>query len=71
MNNRNSVTASFEGGGGEFITRGLETSPWIIRCGTGLTWKQSEDLDLTARYDRRDRGNYDNQTVSLKLRVMF
>lgn len=71
LNNRNSVSASFEDSGGEFITQGLAPSPWILRSGAGLIWKQSDELDLTARYDRRDRGAYVNQTVSLKLRKMF
>ncbi|MCE3254663.1 MAG: outer rane autotransporter [Rickettsiaceae bacterium] len=71
LNNRNTVNASFEDGSGEFITRGLAPSPWVVRSGAGLIWKQSDELDLTARYDRRDRGNYINQTISLKLRQMF
>lgn len=71
LHNRNNVSASFAGGGGEFTTRGLSPSPWIIRSGFGVTWKQSDELDWTTRYDRRDRGNYDNQTFSLKFRMMF
>ena len=71
LNRASTVSASFAGGGGEFITRGLNPSPWVVRSGAGLTWKRSDEVDFTARYDRNDRGNYDNQTVSLKLRVMF
>ena len=72
LNDHNIVSAGFTGGGGIFTTRGLESSPWIIRSGAGVTWKQSDELDLTARYDREDRGSdYNNQTVSLKLRMPF
>lgn len=71
LNKRNTVNASLEAGGGEFITRGLAPSPWIVRSGAGLIWKQSDEMDLTVRYDRRDRGEYVNQTVSLKLRRLF
>lgn len=72
LHDENAVTASFTDNGGFFITRGLEVSPWILRSGAGLMWKQSDDLDFTARYDRRDRGsNYDNQTVSVKVRKAF
>ena len=72
LNDNNSVSASFAGGGGTFITRGLEPSPWVARSGAGITWKQSDKIDLTMRYDREDRGSeYDNQTVSLKLSMPF
>lgn len=70
LHNHNSVSASFDSGG-EFITRGLAPSPWVVRSGVGLVWKQSDEMDFSLRYDRRDRGSYDNQTVSLKLRRMF
>ena len=72
LHDDNSVVASFAGGGGEFITRGFKSSPWVVRTGAGLNWQQSDDLDFTMRYDRRDHGSsYDNQTVSLKIRKMF
>jgi len=47
------------------------SAAWILRSGFGMTWKQNDEVDFTLRYDRRDRGNYDNQTISLKMRVMF
>jgi len=71
LNERNTVSASFAGGG-VFVTRGLAPSPWVTRSGAGLTWIQSDALDVTARYDREDRGsNYADQAVSLKLRMPF
>ncbi len=70
LHDNNSVNASFEGGG-SFLTRGFKPSPWIVRSGAGLTWKCSNDLDLSARYDRRDQGDYNNQTISFKLLAMF
>ncbi len=71
LHDANNVSASFAAGGGEFITHGLKPSPWVIRSGAGLTWKKSDKFDFIIRYDRRDRSNYDNQTVSLKLRMLF
>ncbi len=72
LHDENSLSAGFAGGGGSFVTQGFKPSPWIIRSGAGLTWKQSDQLDFTARYDRRDHGSsYDNQTLSLKLRLVF
>ncbi|MES2677462.1 MAG: autotransporter domain-containing protein [Pseudomonadota bacterium] len=70
LHDANKVSASFASGG-DFTTSGLKPSPWILRSGAGITWKQNQDLDLTANYDRKDRGNYDNQTVSVKMRMMF
>lgn len=72
LNDHNTVLASFAGGGGAFVTRGLESSPWVVRSGAGLTLAHNDGLDVTARYDREDRGSeYNNQTVSLKLRMPF
>jgi outer membrane autotransporter protein len=71
LHSANTVSASFAGGGGKFKTQGLDPSPWILRSGVGLTWKENDKIDFTMRYDRRDRGNYNNQTVSLKFKVMF
>lgn len=72
LNDRNSVTASYVGGGASFVTEGLESSPWIVRSGLGLTYKPSDSYDVTVRYDREDRGSsFDNQTASVKLRVPF
>ena len=72
LNDRNSVTSSYVGGGASFVTEGLESSPWIVRSGLGLTYKPSDSYDVTVRYDREDRGSsFDNQTASVKLRVPF
>ena len=72
LNDHNTVAASFAGGGGVFVTQGLKPSPWVVRSGAGLSWKSSDGPDLAVRYDREDRGStYNNQTVSLKLRMPF
>lgn len=66
------MTASFAGGGGVFTTTGIEPSPWVIRSGVGVTYQATDSLDLTARYDREDRGSeFDTNTVSLKARLPF
>lgn len=70
LNDRNAVTASYVGGGAAFVTEGLEPSPWVVRTGAGLTYNAGS-YDLTVRYDREDRGEFDGQTASLKLRMPF
>jgi len=72
LNDRNSVTASYVGGGAAFVTKGLESSPWVVRTGLGLTYKPSDAYDVSVRYDREDRGSeFDAQTASVKLRIPF
>lgn len=71
LNERDTVSATFANTSGAFITSGLRPSPWVVRSGAGLSWKQSADIDLTALYDRKDRGNYDDQTVSFKFHMLF
>lgn len=71
LNERNSVTASYVGGGSAFLTEGMEPSPWVVRSGAGLTYNATEDLDITIRYDREDRGKFDTQTASARFRTQF
>jgi hypothetical protein len=72
LNGRNSVTSSYVGGGAAFVTPGLESSPWMVRSGLGLTYKPSDGYDISARYDREDRGgSFNTQTASVKLRMLF
>ncbi|MDE1901197.1 MAG: autotransporter domain-containing protein [Alphaproteobacteria bacterium] len=71
LNGRNSVTSTYVGGGPAFTTDGLTPSPWVVRTGLGLTYKPDDSYDMTLRYDREDRGGFDSQTASLKLRVPF
>lgn len=72
LNDQNTVSAGFAGGGGVFVTQGPEPSPWIVRSGAGFSWKRNDGLDLTIRYDHQDRGGtYNDQTASLKLRMPF
>jgi hypothetical protein len=71
LNNRNNVSATFENSDAAFTTRSFKPSPWIVRSGFGVIYKQSNDVDLTARYDRRDRSSYINQTFSINVSKVF
>lgn len=71
LNDRNSITASFVGGGSSFVTNGIEPSPWVVHSGVGVSYDVADDLDVTLRYDREDRGEFDAQTASLRLQKKF
>jgi uncharacterized protein with beta-barrel porin domain len=72
LNGHNSVTSSYVGGGAAFVTQGLESSPWVVHSGVGLTYKPDDTYDISARYDREDRGgSFNTQTASIKLRILF
>ncbi|HEX2859414.1 MAG TPA: autotransporter domain-containing protein [Alphaproteobacteria bacterium] len=72
LNGRNSVTSSYVGGGAAFVTQGLQSSPWVVRSGLGVNYKPDDIYEVSARYDREDRGgDFDAQTVSVKVRMRF
>jgi len=69
---RASITSTFVGGGAAFKTDGIDPSPWLLRGGLGLTMINSKAMEISARYDIEARpSNYNNQTISLKLRMPF
>jgi len=67
---QDSVTAAFAGGGGNFITEGLDPSPWLARAGLGLV-TNSKNVEFTARYDVEFRERANNQTLSVKFKMPF
>lgn len=71
LSGHNSVTSAYAGGGAAFVTESLESSPWVLRSGLGLTYKPGEMYDISLRYDREDRGSFDTQTASVKVRILF
>jgi outer membrane autotransporter protein len=70
INDQNSITSSFVGGGASFVTRGMDPSPWIGRGGLGVT-SQFNGVEVTVRYDLEGRQDFTDQTASLKLRAPF
>ena len=72
LNDQNTVTSSYIGGGAAFITNGVEPSPWVVNSGLGLTYTQGDGWDMSLNYDREDRGgSIDTQTAALKIKVSF
>lgn len=71
LNDKNSIAASFVGGGAVFTTKGLDPSPWLGRAGLGLAVKATETVEISARYDVETRSDFFNQTASAKVRWSF
>jgi len=71
LNNKNSIAASYVGGGASFRTQGLDLSPWIGRAGLGVSVRASERAEITARYDVDARSDFVGQTASLNMRLAF
>jgi len=71
LTKRNSVTASYAGGGPAFLTEGMRRSPWLLRGGVGLNFKQLKKAQVALRYDFEVRESYSNQTASVNVRVPF
>jgi hypothetical protein len=71
LNEKNSLTTSFVGGGATFTTKGLDPSPWIARGGLGLAVNATETVEISARYDVESRSDFINQTASAKVRWAF
>jgi len=59
------------GGGGNFVTNGIDPSPVMLRAGLGLVMYPTANLEIVARYDLEARQDFLNQTASLKLRLPF
>lgn len=69
---RNSITTSFAGApGAAFTTYGGDAQRWLVRGGTGLTYKVSDQVQLGVRYDLEKRSDYLNQTASAEARWAF
>ena len=72
INDRNSVTSAFVGGGAAFSTKGIDQSPWIIRGGLGYVMAKSKAMEVSARYDFETRSSeFTHQTASINLRMPF
>ncbi len=71
LDGKNSMTASYVGGGTAFSTQGMDVSPWLGRAGVGLTINASERTEISARYDLEGRSDFLDQTASVKVRWAF
>ena len=71
LDGKNSITASYVGGGAAFRTQGMDASPWLGRAGLGLTINATETIEITAKYDLEARSDFLDQTASAKVRWAF
>ena len=72
INETASVTSAFAGSpGAAFTTQGIKPSPWLVRGGAGMTYRTSERVEVTGRYDFEARTGFTNQTVSVNARWSF
>lgn len=70
LNNQTQITASYTGGGGSFVTSGLDVSPWLYTAGVGLVGMRTESLDLSLNYDlEASPSGFLNQMGSLVLKM--
>ena len=64
------ITAAYTGGGGSFVTSGLDVSPWLYTAGVGLFGMRTESLDLSLNYDlEASPSGFLNQMGSLVLKT--
>lgn len=71
LNDDQQVTASLVGGGGQFVTRGIDSSRWRTRAGLGVQGETAGGLQMTASYDHEWRSGYRQRSLSLLLRKPF
>ena len=51
LNDQVSISAAYAGGGGVFVTEGLDVSPWLYTAGIGLTGLKAGRMELGLNYD--------------------
>ncbi len=72
LQDRAQITASYAGGGGSFVTDGLDVSPWLYSFGVGVVGARSDTMELGLHYDLATSSTgLLNQFASAVLRVKF
>jgi outer membrane autotransporter protein len=71
INDQASIASSFVAGGPAFVTKGIDPSPLLIRGGLGVVMEPVSGIELVTRYDLEAREDFENHTVSIKLRMPF
>ncbi|MGO4327128.1 autotransporter domain-containing protein [Cupriavidus sp. 2TAF22] len=71
MAGQSAITASYVGGGAQFVTRGMSPARWLARGGLGFVVTNSKAMEVSVRYDAEVRDRFTNQTASVKLRLPF
>ena len=71
LNERAAITGKFAGGGGGFVTRGIDPGPWIGHAGLGLPITLDNGARIAVRYDLEARDDTGNHTASVTFRRRF
>jgi len=71
LHDSSSVSASIIGGGGTFVSSGIEPNRWFGQAGVGFVATTESAIEITGRYDIEWRESFDTQMASLKVRVPF
>ena len=71
MADQSSVTSTFTGGGPSFQTEGLEPASTVVKAGVGMRVQTNSNLEITGRYNIEARNDFDNQSLSVRLRWPF
>ena len=72
LNKQASITSAYAGAPGiDFTTKGLDSSPWLVRGGLGLATTMQSGVEISVRYDAEYRTDFLNQTASVKARWAF
>lgn len=70
LNRPSDITASYAGGGGSFVTDGLDASPWLYSAGIGLVGAAKDGLDLGIHYDlQASPTGFLSQSASIVLKM--
>jgi len=66
------VVAAYAGApGAYFLTRGVESDPWILRAGIGVSTLTATGLEFQGRLDAEHRQGFNNRSASVNLRWAF
>jgi outer membrane autotransporter protein len=72
LNNQTQITASYAGGGENFVTYGMNVSPWLYSAGLGLVQFEKNGMELAVRYDvQASPTGFVNQMASVRFRMSF
>lgn len=70
LNNQVQVVTTYAGGGGPFVTEGLDVSPWLYTAGIGLAGLKAGRMELGLNYDiEASTTGFLNQIGSVLIRM--
>lgn len=70
LNDQVNISAAYAGGGGVFVTEGLDVSPWLYTAGIGLSGMKAGRLELGVNYDiEASTSGFFNQIASVLIKM--